>query len=306
MELRHLRYFVAVAHSPTFTSAAERVHVTQSTLSHQIRQLEDELGTELFRRIGKKRVVLTDAGQLFLNYAAKALSEVDAGRAMLQQSALELSGELRIGAGSVFNLHFIPECVTRFMEKLPAIKLTVEEFDAERITAAIRRDELDAGITWAPRELGNLTFEPLHVEELVLVVGPTHPWSGRRKVRMAELSGQRLALMGQRFATRELLEGCFRACGARPVVVAEINSLTPLLKIVLSSSIGAIVSRYAVLDRPDLGVIHLESPTPTRTPGILWRPMSSHLFVASFVSIVREVALDASMSLRPVRLASKP
>jgi len=76
MELRHLRYFTALADCLNFTRAAERVHVTQSTLSHQIRQLEDEVGRPLFERVGK-RVVLTDAGELFQSYAMRALKEVD-------------------------------------------------------------------------------------------------------------------------------------------------------------------------------------------------------------------------------------
>ena len=298
MELRHLRYFIALANAPTFTAAAERVHITQSTLSHQIRQLEDEMAVELFRRIGKKRVVLTDAGQLFLKHAVRAMAEVDAGQALLKQSTSQMTGEVRVGAGSVFNQHFIPECVSRFMVKFPAVKVSIDELDSERIISATRAGDLDVGVCWAPSTLGELTFEPLLVEELVLVVGKDHPWSARKVVRMAELHKQPLALMSYRFATRTMLEDCFRACGAAPVVVAEINSVSPLLKIVSKTQVGTIISRYAVLNRPELKVIHLESPTPTRTPGILWRGDEQQLFVRSFVSVVREVALDASMSLR--------
>src|ERR1700740_1207953 len=110
MELRHLRYFVALAEYLSFTRAAERVHVTQSTLSHQIRQLEEEIGHALFDRIGR-RVLLTDAGETFLGYAAKALREVDQGLGELKRSAGELSGEVRIGATHTFNIGFVPECL---------------------------------------------------------------------------------------------------------------------------------------------------------------------------------------------------
>ena len=96
MELRHLRYFVALAECLSFTRAAQRVHVTQSTLSHQIKQLEDELGHALFERIGK-RVVLTEAGETFLAHASKALLEVDHGLSNLKHAGDELSGEVRIG-----------------------------------------------------------------------------------------------------------------------------------------------------------------------------------------------------------------
>ena len=97
MELRHLRYFVALAECLSFTRAAERVHVTQSTLSHQIRQLEEELGQPLFDRIGK-RVMLTEAGETYLGYASRALREVDHGLSDLMRAGDQLSGEVRIGA----------------------------------------------------------------------------------------------------------------------------------------------------------------------------------------------------------------
>src|SRR5512134_2754469 len=97
MELRHLRYFTALAECLSFTRAAERVHVTQSTLSHQIRQLEDELGQPLFDRIGK-RVMLTEAGETYLGYASRALREVDHGLSDLMRAGDQLSGEVRVGA----------------------------------------------------------------------------------------------------------------------------------------------------------------------------------------------------------------
>jgi LysR family cyn operon transcriptional activator len=107
MELRHLRYFVALAEHLSFTRAAARVHVTQSTLSHQIRQLEEELGQPLFDRIGKK-VVTTEAGELFLGFAVRALKEVDHGLAVLKPSAAGLAGRVRIGTTHTFNIGLIP------------------------------------------------------------------------------------------------------------------------------------------------------------------------------------------------------
>ena len=117
MELRHLRYFVALAECLNFTRAAERVHVTQSTLSHQIKQLEDEVGRALFERIGK-RVVMTEPGEVFLEYASKALREVDQGLGALKQDAAALAGEVRIGATHTFNLELIPgEFVTLLAQR---------------------------------------------------------------------------------------------------------------------------------------------------------------------------------------------
>src|SRR5436190_100054 len=115
MELRHLRYFVALADCLSFTRAAERVHVTQSTLSHQIRQLEEQVGQPLFERIGR-RVVTTEAGELFLGFATRALREVDDSIAMLKPGGGGLSGLVRIGATHTFNIGLIPECVALFLK----------------------------------------------------------------------------------------------------------------------------------------------------------------------------------------------
>src|SRR5512140_999207 len=132
MELRHLRYFVAVAECLSFTRAAERVHVTQSTLSHQIRQLEEEIGQALLDRIGK-RVRLTEAGETFLGYASKALHEVDQGLSDLKRAGDQLSGEVRIGATGTFNIGFVPECLALFLQRNPTVKVTVEELAADAI-----------------------------------------------------------------------------------------------------------------------------------------------------------------------------
>src|ERR1700704_6020814 len=144
MELRHLRYFVALAEYLSFTRAAERVHVTQSTLSHQIRQLEEEIGQPLFERIGKK-VVTTEAGELLRGFAARALREVDQGVALLKPGAGNLTGRVRIGATHTFNIGLIPECVALFLARHPTVRIRVEELAADQIGARLHAGELDTG-----------------------------------------------------------------------------------------------------------------------------------------------------------------
>ena len=193
MELRHLRYFVSLADCLSFTRAAERVHVTQSTLSHQIRQLEDEVGQPLFDRIGKK-VVTTEAGELFLGFATRALKEVDLGLAMLKPGASGLTGQVRIGATHTFNIGLIPECVALFLARHPTVQVRVEELPAEQIGAKLHAGDLDIGIAYRPNGPTDLWFEPLYNEEMVLVVSDTHPLAGRKRIRMVELHRQRLEI----------------------------------------------------------------------------------------------------------------
>jgi LysR family transcriptional regulator, cyn operon transcriptional activator len=295
MELRHLRYFVALADCLNFTRAAERVHVTQSTLSHQVRQLENELGHDLFDRLGK-RVVLTESGESFLGYASKALREVDQGLGELMRAPDELSGEVRIGATHTFNIGFVPECLAAFMEKYPTVKVTVEELSADSIRQKLIEGTLDVGIAYEPSDRSQLWFEPLYTEEMVLVVSSQHAWAQRKRVRMVELHRQRMVLLPRVFATRTMLDDCFKSCGAEPVVAAEMNTIAPMIGLVARTQLAAIVSSHAIPARDDVRVIPLESPTPVRTPGILWKRDSKQKpAVRSFAGNVRKLALRRSL-----------
>jgi LysR family cyn operon transcriptional activator len=296
MELRHLRYFVALAEYLSFTRAAARVHVTQSTLSHQIRQLEEEVGQPLFDRIGKK-VVTTEAGELFLAFASRALKEVDLGLAMLKPGGSGLTGQVRIGATHTFNIGLIPECVALFLARHPTVRVSIEELAADQIGAKLQAGELDLGIAYRPSGPSELWFEPLYNEEMVLVVADTHPLASRKRIRMVELHQQRLVLLPEYFATRTLLDECFKASGAEPIVVAEMSTIAPMLGLVLRMQIAAIAATNAVpAAMKGLRVIPLESPTPIRTPGLLWRLGGKQAApVQSFAVIVRKTALGNSL-----------
>ena len=296
MELRHLRYFVALADCRSFTRAAERTHVTQSTLSHQIRQLEDELGQRLFDRIGR-RVVATEAGELFFAFASRALKEVDQGIAMLQPGGGNLTGQVRIGATHTFNIGLIPTCAALFLGRHPTVQIGVEELPAEQIVSRLRSGDLDLGIAYRPSGPTDLWFEPLYNEEMVLVVAESHPFAGRKRIRMVELHQQRLVLLPSYYATRTLLDECFLASGAEPLVVAEMSTVAPMLGLVLRMPIAAIVAVDAVPKAMGgLRMIPLESPTPVRTPGILWqRDVAQSAPVKSFAAIVRKTALGNSL-----------
>lgn len=295
MELRHLRYFVALAECLNFTRAAARVHVTQSTMSHQIRQLEEEVGQALVDRIGR-HVTLTEAGQSFLANATRALHEVDAGVALLRPSASRLSGRVRVGATHTFNLRLIPDCVALFVARHPNVMVCIEELSADEIGHQLRAGALDLGIAYRPASPSEFAFEPLYHEELVLVVASGHPLAARRRVRMVELHRQDLVLLPPRYATRRMLDECFAASGAEPAVVVEMSSVAPMIELARRTSIGAIVAADAV--PPGLaGVacVPIESPTPVRIPGLLWEAAGGKgPLVRAFSTIVRRAALRLS------------
>lgn len=296
MELRHLRYFTVLAGTLNFTRAAERLHVTQSTLSHQIRQLEDEIGQPLFERVGR-RVSLTEAGDEFLHHAAQALRAIDLGLGALRQDAVQSTGLLRIGATHTFMLDFLPDCLASFQQRHPQVKVVVDELAASDIAARLQDGALDLGIAYQPSTPGSLQFEPLYHEEMVLVVSPRHAFGRRKRVRMVELNRQRLALLPPSYATRQLLDGCFQSCGAEPEVIVEMNALAPMLALVArSNELACIVAANAVPANAGLAVVRLESPTPLRTPGMLWSPQardSAH--TRAFSAIVRKQAFRSSL-----------
>ncbi len=295
MELRHLRYFSALAGSLNFTRAAERLHVTQSTLSHQIKQLEDELGTRLFDRSGK-RVALTESGEGFLHHATRALQEIDRGLGALREDPTGAVGELHIGSTSTFNVGFIPDCIAGFQQRYPGVRVTVEELAADLIVTRLQQGSLDLGIAYRPTVPGPLQFEPLYNEEMVLVVAQGHPLARRKRVRMVELHGLPMVLLPASFATRQMLDECFRSCGAEPHVVTEINALAPIMGLVAKTRLATIVAASAALSHTGLGIVRLESPTPVRTPGMLWSsPAPKSTAMRAFSAIVRKVAFRTSL-----------
>lgn len=300
MELRHLRYFVALAEQLNFTHAAEKVHVTQSTLSHQIKQLEDELNCRLFDRVGK-RVLLTETGEAFLERVQSALREVDEGVWTVRRATDVLSGEIRVGATHTFSMQIIPQCVSIFLDRHPSVRVKVLELAGDDIARALAAGELDVGVGYKPGNLEALRFEPLYNEEMVLAVGPDHPFARRRFIRMVELHLQKLVLLPESFATRVMLDECFRMANAEPIVVAELNAIAPMLELVSTTSIAAIVSEHAPR-RDNVTIVPLESPTPIRTPGLLWkRDQQRSAAARQFAAIIRTITHEAKLRRVPKR-----
>ncbi|MGE0350088.1 LysR substrate-binding domain-containing protein [Hydrogenophaga sp.] len=290
MELRHVRYFDAVADTLNFTRAAERLHVTQSTLSHQIRQLEEELGLVLFDR-GHKRVALTEAGEMLRSHLVPALQQIDRGLQALSRAPEAVSGELRIGTTHSFNTRLVPLCVSSFLAYHPGMRVTVEELSAELIARRIASGHLDLGVSYRPQDRPELWFEPLYNEELRLVVADKHPFAKRRRVRMIELNHCRMVLLPPQFSTRKLLNDCFEAASAQPLVIAQLNSIAPMLELIRQTDLAGIIAETAVSPSTGLRVVPLEDPTPIRTPGLLWKKGGNRSpTVKHMASVIRRAA----------------
>jgi LysR family cyn operon transcriptional activator len=220
---------------------------------------------------------------------------VDQGLGALKGDPDTWTGLVRVGATHSFNIQFIPACVATFLSHYPAAKISVDELAADAIDAGLKSSHLDIGIAYRPVGPSGLRFEPLYNEELVLVVSPAHPFAARKRIRMVELHRQKLVLLPKIFTTRQMLDECFNACGAEPLIAAEMNTIAPMLGLVERTTIGAIVSRNAILPVRALHAIPLENPTPIRTPGMLWKEDTVRgPLVKSFAAIVRKIALESA------------
>ncbi|MGB6938072.1 MAG: LysR substrate-binding domain-containing protein [Xanthobacteraceae bacterium] len=295
MELRHLRYFAALAEQLSFTRAAEKVHITQSTLSHQIKQLEEEIGLRLFDRVGR-RIVMTEAGEKLLGSVTTALREIDAGLQSVKGVAAPISGTIHVGATHTFGINVIPNCIALFHDMHPEIRVEVAELPSGAVERALVAEEIELGIAYYPNNHAELFYEPLYIEDMVLVVSRKHPLAPRKRVRLSELHRQELVLSTKDSATRQMLDYRFQSVGAEPIVVAEMNSVSGMINLARRSEIGAVVSQLAVAEVKDLRIIPLDSPKPLRTPGLLWKVKRPQLAaVTAFIGVIRQVVSEAKM-----------
>ena len=187
MELRHLRYFVAVAEEQNVTRAAARLFVSQPPLTRQIRDLEEELGVALFERTGKS-IALTDAGRLFLEEARDCLARVDQAVARVRSFAGREAEVLNIGYAPSPTVEILPRIMKRLKEAYPGLKIQLHDHSSPEMLAGLREGSLQAALMVEPtrRALSGLKFQPLIDYPMVLAVSPDHPWSGRSWVKVSD------------------------------------------------------------------------------------------------------------------------
>jgi DNA-binding transcriptional LysR family regulator len=266
MELRHLRYFVAVAREGNFTRAAAALGIQQPPLSQQIRDLERELGFELFRRL-PRGVALTPGGAVFRDEAVAILAQ--AGHAVLRgrQAASGAEGSLSVGFTSSAMSHRIaPELIRRFRLANPAVEVVIEEGNAERLSERVAGAQLDVGFIRRPvSERGNLEYHVLVDEPMLFALPVHHPIAQRAlarrppHVRLAELRDESFIFVRRPGAPGmygDLVRACHKA-GFAPNVVAEVGQmLTNITLVAAGVGISAVPASMRDIHRE--GVAYLE------------------------------------------------
>lgn len=298
MEIRQLRYFLDIARTEHLTLSASNLFVTQSTLSHGIRQLEQELGVSLFDRVGRG-LRLSQAGMAFRDHAARSIKELEAGRMALSELSGLQTGRLTIGVFPTFLNTLMPATVAAFSEAYPGVSVEVRDLRAGAIEEQLLNGELDFGIAFHPAAHEGIEAEHLFEERLMLVVSPQHPLANRRSIEFKQLAALPLALLPRNFATRRLIDDHLHAAGVKPLVKVEIESVDALIGVCRWSLLASIVPERAALQAPDLKALALRSPQIVRQAGILWRRGSSRSAAArEFAALLRPTAPKISRKPR--------
>ncbi|MCI0748911.1 MAG: LysR substrate-binding domain-containing protein [Verrucomicrobia subdivision 3 bacterium] len=219
-------------------------HVSQPTLSQQVRELEAELGVPLFDRIGKQ-VRLTAAGEIFREHAQRATKEIQEARVAIGELEGLKRGEVTVGVVQTVNTYLIPGVVARFSAAYPAIRLEVRELASGQIEAGIVAGNLNLGVGFVPPGNEKIVAERLFDEELVLVVPLGHQLADRKRVRVRELHGERLSMLSQAYCTRRLADEALRAGGAQPRITVEMNAIDGILATVREGGVATVLPALA-------------------------------------------------------------
>ena len=292
MELRHLRYFVAVAEELHFGRAAARLHVAQPALSQQIIHLERELGVLLLART-KRRVALTEPGRLFLAEARRALAQVALAVEVARGAEAGEVGRLRIGYVDSALWGALPEAIGAFRERYPRVTLTLLERLPTQQLEGLRRGDLDVAIGPPPPATAPVETALVAEEPVVVALPAAHPLARRDAVPLAELAGEPWLLVPARVPSRlrNIALGAAAAAGFTPRVAQEARELDALVALV-SAGLGVTLVPVSVsrVARPGVAFRPLAGETLAFRLVALWRRGATRPALATFLEVLREVA----------------
>lgn len=270
MELRHLRYFLKIAETLSFTRAAATLRVTQPTLSHQLKQLESEIGAPLFDRIGRG-IRLTEQGRVFRRHAERALTEIETGLTELSELQGLLRGKLSIGVFRSFGNSPLPVVLADFHRAHGGIRIAAAQMSLSDMERGLIDGLLDLAVTtYVPPASERILSEEIFTEPLVLVIGAQHPLCRHARIGLEELSDTPLVLRPAMTPSRQLIERCFRARAVAPRVAMEMNSTEATLATVRCSELATICAARAVEGVAGLQTVRIAEPALRRTGAILW------------------------------------
>ncbi|OIK11238.1 LysR family transcriptional regulator [Bacillus sp. MUM 116] len=270
MELRQLGYFIAVCEELHFTKAADKIGISQPNLSLQIKALEEEIGTPLLDRIGK-RIVLTESGSILLKYTRNMFQNLQNALIEMEDLRHKRGGSLGVGAlPSELDFRLTPMFIN-FCKRYPNVKLKI--ISEVEIAQLVLNNEIDIGIAVKPLFDSRLVIRPLSREEYGVVVAKEHKLSSRESISLKELNGLPVVLYPKGLWGRDFLENYCQQHGFNLNVVVETSSNPSLFNFV-RENIGVTIQAYSLLESIDhlnLRFIRIHDHPPVREMSIIYR-----------------------------------
>jgi DNA-binding transcriptional LysR family regulator len=288
-ELRHLRYFVAVAEELNFSRAARKLQMAQPPLSVAIRQLEQELGAELFQR-STREVKLTEAGAALLDGARRTLAEAERAMADARRAAAGEVGSLRVAFSWSARFETLPAIGRAFRERRPDVALLTEEMWNARMAAALRGGSVDVAVALCPEIAGELAYEPIRREAVVALLGTQHALAHERAIQLDALADEAFVLFPRELAPRlhDTLIGLCRRSGFEPQVRSESFHTGWELNVLAELPVVAIVPASLGRDLPGgVVAVELSGPVDQLETDLVRRADDFSPIVASFLEVAR-------------------
>jgi DNA-binding transcriptional LysR family regulator len=230
VDVDQLRAFVAVARAGRFTRAARRLGTTQPSLSRRVQQLEVQVGTKLVVRT-PGGVVLTSAGERFLDHAERALGSIDAGRTAIEELSGEPRGVVALGSQPTISAYVLPAILARFHERAPQVVLRLREGLADQVEERLASGELDLALMNLPVRRLDLAAQKLWQEDYMLAVPAEHALATSKSVTLSDAIGQPLVVVSGAAATAALFAACEER-GVRPNIVVDADNLEAVRRMV--------------------------------------------------------------------------
>jgi len=269
MELRHLDYFMTMCEQLHFTRAAEKLGISQPTLSQQIRVLEQSIDTLLFDRVGKK-VIVTEAGKILYKHCLLVFNELGQAQVAIKELEGLNKGEITIGCSGN---HLLIPSIAAFHHQYPGIRLQVSELSTEETTRGLLNNELDIGVVFLPVEDEQINSIPLYTENLALLVPSSHPLANESEIELNKLNTLPMALLPQKFLVRQLIDRATKKHSFAIEPIIEMSTLNSLVKFVEHGIASTILPETYIssIDKRHIHKLSIVNPTPQRTVGIVYR-----------------------------------
>jgi len=260
MNFQRLKVFQTVARLRSFSRAAEELYTSQPNVSKQVRQLETELGTSLFHRLGSG-IELTDAGRAVYRYAQQVFDlTVEIQRTLAELEGLE-RGYLRLGASSTPGLYLLPEMIAAFNRRHPGLDVSLSIGNSGQVVDQILAGKIDLGFAGGFVEVAGLQVQPFVNDELVLIAPVAHRLARRADVPAGELAGETFVMRETGSGTYRAMEAMLEALGVKPQRALEMNGCEAVKRAVAAGLGLSFVSRYAIdLEMEQRVLIVLQGP----------------------------------------------